>query len=106
MRVLSTVWYVGWDGAEWDEAFCPTFGAPKTGGMRCSTGRILSEFSFRLTSWNDSFHIHGTQNYNFSVSFFFLLVSIQGHLCSLSVPSRLVPSHSIMSRPVCIPNDT
>ncbi|RXI05711.1 hypothetical protein DVH24_017753 [Malus domestica] len=40
---------------------------------------------------NDSFHICGTQNYNISVSFFLLLVSIRGHLCSLSVPSRPIP---------------
>ncbi|CAN6698049.1 unnamed protein product [Malus baccata var. baccata] len=73
----STVWYVGRDGTEWDEAFRPTFGAPKIGGTRYSTGRILGEFSFRPTPWNDSFHIRGTQTYNISVSFFFLLVSIR-----------------------------
>ncbi|CAN6707271.1 unnamed protein product [Malus baccata var. baccata] len=106
MKIIDKVWYVGWDGTEWDEEFRPTFGAPKTGGMRCSTRRILGEFSFRLTPWNNSFHIRGTQNYNLSVFFFFLLVSIQRHICSLSVPSRHVPSHSFSSRPVCIPNDT
>ncbi|KAM2058418.1 hypothetical protein ACFX16_030998 [Malus domestica] len=57
-------------------------------------------------SWNDSFHIRGTQNYNLFVSFFFLLVSIRRHLCSLFVPSRAVLSRSISSRPICIPNDT
>ncbi|CAN6703847.1 unnamed protein product [Malus baccata var. baccata] len=97
---VCTVWYVRRDGIEWDETFCLTFGVPKT-GMRCFTGRVLGEFSFHLTPWNDSFHIHGTQNYNISVSFFFLLVSIRGHLCSLSVPSR-----PVSSRPTCIPNDT
>ncbi|KAM2743296.1 hypothetical protein EV2_031650 [Malus domestica] len=57
-------------------------------------------------SWNDSFYICGTQNYNLSVSFFFLLVSIRGHLCSLSVLSCPILSRSIPSRPICIPNDT
>ncbi|RXH79642.1 hypothetical protein DVH24_040789 [Malus domestica] len=66
------------------------------GGTCCSTGRILGEFSFCPTPWNDSFHIRGTQNYNISVSFF-LLVSIQRHLYSLSIMSRLVPSHSVPS---------
>ncbi|KAM1079972.1 hypothetical protein ACFX2B_014475 [Malus domestica] len=82
---------MGRDGTEWDEAYRSTFDAPKTSGTPCSTGQVLGEFSFHLTPWNDSFHICGIQNYNLSVSFFFLLVSIQGHLCSLSVPSRPVP---------------
>ncbi|RXH79650.1 hypothetical protein DVH24_040797 [Malus domestica] len=72
------------DRTEWDEVFRPTFSAPKKGGTRCSTGRNLGEFSFRLTPWNDSFYIRGTQNYNISVSFFFLFVSVM---------SRPVPSH-------------
>ncbi|RXI05333.1 hypothetical protein DVH24_006590 [Malus domestica] len=103
----STVWYVGRDGTEWDEAFRHTFGAPKTGGTRCSTGRILGEFSFCLTlPRNDSFHICGTQNYNLSVSFLFLLVSIRGHLYSISVPSHPVLSHPVPFRFIRIPNDT
>ncbi|RXH83019.1 hypothetical protein DVH24_003517 [Malus domestica] len=88
------VWYVGWDKIKWDKMFRFMFDAPKTGGTRCSTGRILGEFLFRLTPWNDSFHICGTQNYNLSISFF-LLVSILGHLYSLSVLSR-----PILFRPV------
>ncbi|RXH67367.1 hypothetical protein DVH24_027514 [Malus domestica] len=40
-----------------DVPFRSTFGAPKTGGKRCSTGRVLGEFWFRLTPWNDLFHI-------------------------------------------------
>ncbi|RXI01862.1 hypothetical protein DVH24_015211 [Malus domestica] len=42
---------------KWDAAFRSMFGAPKTGGTRCSTERILGEFSFCLTPWNDSFHM-------------------------------------------------
>ncbi|RXH77400.1 hypothetical protein DVH24_023674 [Malus domestica] len=45
----STVWYVGQDGKEWDGVFRSTFGAPKTDGTRCFTGRIFGDFSFRLT---------------------------------------------------------
>ncbi|RXH91536.1 hypothetical protein DVH24_020559 [Malus domestica] len=79
---------MGHDEMEWDEVFRLTFDVPKKGGTRCSTRRILDEFSFCLTPWNDSFHIRVTQNHNISVSFFFLLVSIQEHLCSVSVPSH------------------
>ncbi|RXH76804.1 hypothetical protein DVH24_019692 [Malus domestica] len=85
------------DGTEWDEAFRSTFGAPKTGGTRFSTGQIFGEFPFRHTLWNDSFHICGTQNYNLSVSFFFLLVSIRGHLCSLSVLSHYLCAAPVVS---------
>ncbi|CAN6679170.1 unnamed protein product [Malus baccata var. baccata] len=106
MKLICTVWYVKRDGTEWDEVLCPTFGAPKMGGTSCSTGRILGEFSFCLTPWNDSFYISGIQNYNLYVFFFFLLVSIKGYFCSVSVPSRSVPSRFVPSRPICIPNDT
>ncbi|RXH77552.1 hypothetical protein DVH24_023826 [Malus domestica] len=89
---LGTVWYVGKDGTEWDEVFRPTFGT----FTRVEHAVQRDEFwvNFRSTSppWNDSFHIHGTQNYNLSVSFFFFLVSIRGHLYSLSIPSRPVSS--------------
>ncbi|CAN6702911.1 unnamed protein product [Malus baccata var. baccata] len=105
-KIKRSVWYVGCDGTEWDEAFRLTFGAPKTGETRCFTGRILGEFSLCLTPWNDSFHICGTQNYNLFVSFFFLLVSTRGHPCFLFVPSRPVSFSFISSYLVCIPNDT
>ncbi|RXH76951.1 hypothetical protein DVH24_019839 [Malus domestica] len=39
----------GRDGIQWDKVFRPMFGTPKTGGMRCSTRRVLGEFWFRLT---------------------------------------------------------
>ncbi|RXH70803.1 hypothetical protein DVH24_015425 [Malus domestica] len=100
---IHIAWYVGQDGTEFDEAFRPTFGALKTGGMRCSLRRNLDEFLFHLTPWNDLFHIRGTQNYNLNVSFFFLIVSIRGHLCSLSVPSRPVPSGPVPSAYQTIP---
>ncbi|RXH77504.1 hypothetical protein DVH24_023778, partial [Malus domestica] len=83
LRTLGIVWYVGRDGIEWDETFRLMF--------------VLGKFSFCLNSWNDSFHIRGIQNYNISVSFLFLFVSIRGHLCFLFIPSCPVPSHFVPS---------
>ena len=45
----GTVWYVGRDGTQWDEAFRPTFGVPKNRGTGCPMGRNLVDFSFHLS---------------------------------------------------------
>ncbi|RXH72801.1 hypothetical protein DVH24_012485 [Malus domestica] len=77
-----------------DETFCPTFVSSKTGGTRYSTGRILGEFSFRLTP--------GTT----------LSTSVEHKIITSPSPSSssLFPSEGIFapcpSCPVCIPNDT
>ncbi|RXH92846.1 hypothetical protein DVH24_011870 [Malus domestica] len=49
----------------WDKAFRPTFGAPKTGGTRCSMERVSAKFSFHLSPLERLFPSRETQNYNF-----------------------------------------
>ncbi|RXH95682.1 hypothetical protein DVH24_008182 [Malus domestica] len=56
----------------------------KTGGTCCSTGRILSEFSFRLT----------------------LMKRLVPHPIFASSPFRFVLSRPVPFRLVCIPNNT
>ncbi|KAM2143280.1 hypothetical protein ACFX1R_047099 [Malus domestica] len=92
---LGCVWYVGRDGTERDEAFRPAFGAPKMGGTGCSTGQILSVFSFHLPPWNGFVpRLWNAMFYHFETNiphvFFFKNYTF--------VPSRPVPFRSVPFR--------
>ncbi|RXH94711.1 hypothetical protein DVH24_024395 [Malus domestica] len=48
-NVREAIRFVERNGWEWDETFRSTLSMPKMDGRHCFTGRILGEFSFRLT---------------------------------------------------------
>ncbi|RXH73723.1 hypothetical protein DVH24_016545 [Malus domestica] len=94
----GTVWYVRRDRTEWDEAFRPTFGAPKTGTNFGSASPLVTTCSTSMehkiiTSQSPSSSLFPSEGI-FAPSPFHL------------VPSRPVPFRSVPSHPVCIPNDT
>ncbi|RXH68859.1 hypothetical protein DVH24_031192 [Malus domestica] len=90
------VWYVGRDGTERDEAFRPAFGAPKMGGMGCSTGQILSVFAFHLPPWNGFVpHLWNAMFYHFKTNIPHVFFKNYTFVPSRPIPFRPVPSRSV-----------